>query len=222
MIVTLLSMIVTAVAYIFSRRVATVWKSPLTTPVFLSSLIIIGVFLLTGISYEQYGPAKELLTYLLGPATVALAVPIYKNRELIRKLAIPVSIGIVAGSTATIAVSIIFGRILHLSHELITALGVKSATVPIAVEVIGIIDGDVSLTAAFVMLTGVIGAMVGPWFLNVVKITDPVSRGLAIGTISHGIGTAEIAREGELQGAAAGIAMALAAVFTSIAVPMWF
>lgn len=107
-----------------------------------------------------------------------------------------------------------------LSNEIIASVSVKSVTVPVAVEVSSIIGGDPALTAAFVVATGILGTALGPWLMNVTKISHPLSRGLALGTISHGQGTAQAAVEGELQGAIAGVAMGLAAIVTSLIAPI--
>ncbi|MDG5786752.1 LrgB family protein [Evansella sp. AB-P1] len=219
-VVTLLSIIGTVTAYLLSRKIANKKPSPFTTPVFLSTVLIILVMVMTGTSYGQYEQAKDIMTYLLGPATVALAVPIYKNRHLIVQYCVPAGTGLILGSIVTIFLSILIGGLFQLSEVLISSLAVKSATVPIAIEISHIINGDMSITAAFVIITGILGAMLGPWLLTKTNITNPVARGLAVGTISHGIGTAEIAREGELQGAVSGTAMAIAAIFTSIFVPL--
>jgi putative effector of murein hydrolase len=97
---------------------------------------------------------------------------------------------------------------------------IKSVTAPIAIELATIIDANPTLTTVFVIATGMIGAMFGPWLMNIAGISDPLARGLALGTTSHGQGTAQAVIEGELQGAAAGIAMGLAAVFTSCLAPV--
>jgi putative effector of murein hydrolase len=103
--------------------------------------------------------------------------------------------------------------------ELVSSITIKSATVPIAVEVAKIIHGNPTMTAALVVITGMIGASLGPWLMDRLAITNPISRGLALGTISHGQGTAQAATESELSGAIAGVAMGLGAVCTSLAAP---
>lgn len=217
---TLLSILITIGVYALSRVAGGKYPSPFTTPVFFSTTIIILLLLATGTPYERYEPAKDIITYLLGPATVALAVPLYKNRKIIMKYSMTAGIGLFLGSIATIFSVIWIAKAFQLTDTIIASISVKSATVPIAVEVSEMIYGDVSLSAIFVVATGIIVGMVGPWFLTMTKITDPLSRGLSMGTIAHGQGTAEIAREGQLQGAMAGIAMGLAAILTSVIVPI--
>lgn len=178
------------------------------------------ILLLFKLSYDDYTIAKDIMTFLLGPATVALAVPLYKNREMIVKHSVPALLGILIGTISTMVSTVFLAKLLHLTDVVIASSSVKSATVPVAVEVANIIGGDRALTAAFVVATGILGTAIGPWLMNLTKITHPLSRGLSYGTISHGQGTAHAATEGELQGAIAGIAMGLAAVCTALLAPI--
>lgn len=219
-LVTLLSIVITVGAYLLSKLAAKRYPSPLTTPVFFSTTLIIILLLILGINYDEYTIAKEIMTFLLGPATVALAVPLYKNRDMIKRHSMPAILGIVIGTVSTIVSAVLLAKILNLTNEVIASTSVKSVTVPVAVEVSTIIGGDPALTAAFVVTTGILGTILGPWLMNVTNITNPLSRGLALGTISHGQGTAQAATEGELQGAIAGVAMGLSAIFTAIIAPM--
>ncbi|WP_442593949.1 LrgB family protein [Neobacillus sp. D3-1R] len=217
--ITVLNILITIGAFTLSRFANKKYPSPFTTPVFFSTLLIIIVFLTIGIDYEEYGPAKKILSFMLGPATVALAVPLYKNRKIIFKYIFPASTGLILGSLSTIYSAVLISKMLHLPNAIITSISIKSVTVPVAVEVAKIIGADPSLTAVFVIVTGIIGSMIGPWIMNLFRISNPLSRGLALGTISHGIGTAEAVTEGELQGAISGAAMALSAIFTSLIAP---
>lgn len=219
-LVTLFSIVVTVGAYLLSKVASKRYPSPFTTPVFFSTTLIIIVLLLLDINFDEYTIAKEIMTFLLGPATVALAVPLYKYREMIKKHSVPALLGIVIGTVSTITSAVILAKVLNLSNEIIASISAKSVTVPVALEVSSIIGGDPALTAAFVVATGILGTILGPWLMNVTKVTHPLSRGLALGTISHGQGTAQAATEGELQGAIAGVAMGLSAIFTAVIVPM--
>lgn len=183
-------------------------------------MIVITVLLLLHISYKEYEPASEIMTYFLGPATVALAVPLYRQRKIISAYAVPALSGLIAGIVSTILSAVFIAYLLNLSDLILVSLTIKSITIPVASEVARIIGADSILVAAFVMITGMLGAMVGPFLMNTMKIHDPFSRGLAIGTIAHGIGTAEAVREGELQGAVSGAAMGMAAIITSLFLPI--
>ena len=220
--VTIFSIIITLLSYIFARKAAGRYPSPLTSPVFLSTVIVIAVLLMLNITYEKYKPASDIMTYLLGPATVALAVPLYRQRKMISENLVPALFGLFAGTVTTILSAVFIAQLLNLSDLILVSLTIKSITIPVASEVAKIIGADSILVAAFVMVTGMLGVMIGPWLMSSLKICDPFSRGLAIGTIAHGIGTAEAAREGELQGAVSGAAMGMAAVITSLLLPIIF
>ena len=219
-IITVFSIILTMGVYLLSKRVAERFPNPLTSPVFLSTLTIIPILSISKISYSEYHLAKEIMTFLLGPATVALAVPLYKHREILFRNLLPALIGICTGSLVTIISAVFLANFFHLSNLIAVSLSIKSITIPVASEVAKIIDADGALVAAIVMITGMIGAMFGPLLFNKFHIVHPFARGISMGTISHGIGTAEAVREGEIQGAIAGVAMGVAAVFTSIIIPV--
>lgn len=206
--------------YAASRRLATSFPSPWTTPVFFSTTVIIAVLLAAGIDYQRYAPAKELMTLLLGPATVALAVPIYRNRHTLSVHAVPALAGIVLGSAVTLLAVLGLSNVFSFGADLTTSMSVKSVTAPIAIELASRLKGNPALAASFVIATGMIGAMLGPWLLTRAGIVSPIARGLALGTISHGQGTAQALTEGSLQGAMAGIAMGLSAILTSFVLPL--
>jgi len=170
----------------------------------------------TRISFADYQPAKNIMTFLLGPATVALAIPLYKNRQTFFRNLVPAGVGLLAGSLGTMIAAALIARAFKFTPELVSSIAIKSATVPIAVEIAKIVQGNPTLTAVLVVITG---ASFGPWLMDRLAITDPISRGLALGTISHGQGTAQAATESELSGAIAGVAMGLGAVCTSLAAP---
>ncbi|MBO0958381.1 LrgB family protein [Neobacillus sp. MM2021_6] len=218
--ITLYSILLTVSAYLLTRFLGKKYSSPLTSPVFLSTLIIIFLLVVSNISFDEYRPAKMIMTYLLGPATVALAVPIYKNRNMFKKYFWAALVGLSIGIVTTITSAILLAKWMNLSEMFIRAFTVKSVTVPVATEIGRIIHGNISLIAAYVIITGMIGAMFGAKLLSVCKINHPFARGLSIGTIAHGIGTAEAVKEGEIQGAVAGAAMGIAAVLTSFIIPI--
>lgn len=219
-LVLLLCTALTVAVYALSRALSRIYPSPFTTPVFFSTSVIVAVLLCAGVEYRHYEPAKNLMTTLLGPATVALALPIYKNWKTLRAYLLPGVAGIVLGSLATVLVVIALARLFEFGTELTLAMSVKSVTAPVAVELAAMLKGNPALAAGFVIATGMIGAMLGPWLMTRAGIVSPVARGLALGTISHGQGTAQALAEGSLQGAMAGIAMGLSAVVTSSALPL--
>src|SRR5260370_42647166 len=143
----------------------------------------------------------------------------FVNRHAFLKNLAPAGLGLLAGSLGTMIAAGLIARLFSFTPELISSIAIKSATVPIAVEVARIIHGDLALTAIFVVVTGMIGASFGPWFMDRLGITHPVSRGLALGTIAHGQGTAQAAIESELSGALARAAVRLGPACPSLAAP---
>ncbi len=217
---TFLNISITILIYLGARVLYRYISNPFTTPVLLATILVIFILKIANISYEQYAPAKDWITYLLGPATVALAVPMYKNRDVIKKKLIPILASLTVGSLATIASAIFISKLLNLSEKIQAASAVKAITTPVAIETAAIIGGDPSLTAILVIIAGIFGAAFGPVCLTLFKIHDPMSRGLGIGTVSHGIGTSQAVVEGKLQGAVSSVAMGGAAILTSIIIPL--
>ena len=211
---------ITGLAYALSRIVGKRYPSPLTSPVFFSTPFVIAVLLLSGMHLSDYQPAKDIIVSILGPATVALAVPLYKNRQTLLDNLLPSSVGLVLGSLSTLFIALVVAGLFDLPQVIRASLGVKSVTAPVAIELAPMINGDSTLVAAFVIATGIVGAMLGPWLMDKTGIHAPLARGLALGTISHGQGTAQAVIEGEVQGAAAGVAMVLAAILASIVAPI--
>ena len=211
---------VTALVYALSRVVGKRYPSPLTSPVFFSTPLVIAVVLLSGMHLSDYRPAKDIIVSLLGPATVALAVPLYKNRQTLLGNLLSSSLGLALGSLSTLVIAALVARLFDLPQVIRASVSIKSVTAPVAIELAPMVNGDSTLAAAFVIATGIIGAMLGPWLMDKAGIRAPLARGLALGTISHGQGTAQAVIEGEVQGAAAGIAMVLAAILASFFAPI--
>jgi predicted murein hydrolase (TIGR00659 family) len=189
-------------------------------PVLLSMAILIGVLLLCGLSYAEYRNSTFLLSVLLGPTTVALAVPLYLNLRRIRQLFWPVLITLaLAGVFATVlgvALAWLFGA----DHMMLMTLAPKSVTSPIAMLVAEQIGGVAALAAVFVLITGVLGAICGPELLRLIGVRHPAAQGMALGLTAHAVGTARALQESEESGAFAALAMSLMGVVTAIALPL--
>ena len=216
---TVASVALTLLAYRASRGVNARFPSPLTSPVFLAVVGIMIILAVSGLDYVPYRRGAEPLIALLGPATAALAIPLYKHREIVVAYFLPAATGLVCGAFATLAAAVAISVALGLAPVVVRSIGIKSVTAPIAVELAPLIGGDPALTVALVVATGILGAMLGPWMLDRAGVRDPVARGLALGTVATGIGTAQAAVEGEIQGAVAGVAMGAAAVAVSAVAP---
>ena len=211
----------TLAVYLVACRVAVAARgNPLVNPVLVSIVVIVALLLLTGTSYVDYQQGGRLIGCLLGPATVALAVPLHRQRARIRACALPTLVGIGAGAIAGVLVALPVTVALGGDHELARTMAPKSVTAPVAIALSQANGGVAELTAVLTILTGVLGAVAAPTLLNLVRVRDARLRGLAIGTSSHGIGTARALDDGETTGAFSALAMALNAVVTSLALPL--
>ena len=220
-VITAFTIILTFVSYFISRKIYLKTQNALLTPLLLSTIAIILILHYSGITFEQYKPGKDIMTFLLGPATVALALPLYLNRDILRKSFIPIVVGIACGAVATLTTSVLLAKMNGLDSLIVTSIAPKSITAPIAIDIALVTGGDPAIAVAFVVFTGTLGSMIGAGFLTLIKIDDPVARGLAMGVTAHGQGTATILGEGQTQGAMAGVAMALAAIFISFIAPFY-
>ena len=158
--------------------------------------------------------------FLLGPATVSLAVPLYRQLERVRRSAAALAASILVGSLTAAGTAVGIGWAMGASRDTLIALAPKSVTAPVAMGIAEALGGLPSLTAALVILTGVLGAMLGPLVLDLVGVRDWAARGVAMGTASHGIGTARAISVREVAGAFAGLAMGLNALATALLLPL--
>ena len=194
--------------------------NPLFNPVLLSVIAIVLILWGTETSYQTYFEGAQFVHFLLGPATVALAVPLYRQFDRVRRSAAAILISLICGSITSALSAVSIAWILGANPVSIISVAPKSVTAPVAMGISEQLGGLPSLTAVIVILTGIIGAMLGPLILNWLKIRDWSARGLAIGTASHGIGTARALQVNEVAGAFSGLAMGLNALATAIILPI--
>lgn len=217
----LLHLTLTLVAFQLGTWVYTKGKlNPVLNPVLIAVVLVVAFLLATGTSYRDYFDGAQFVHFLLGAATVALAVPLYRQLEKVRQSALAVLASILAGSLTAIISAIGIGYILDGSRDALISLAPKSVTAPVAMGISEQLGGLPSLTAVLVILTGILGAMLGPIVLNLMGVKDWAARGLAIGTASHGIGTARAFQINEIAGAFSGLAMGLNALATAILLPL--
>jgi predicted murein hydrolase (TIGR00659 family) len=195
-------------------------RHPLANPV-LHSIWIVGSFLLlTGTSYSTYFAGAQFVHFLLGPATVALGVPLYENRKRVAASIVPMLVALVVGSITAIVSVMALARMFGLPRPVILSLAPKSVTAGVAMGISESLGADPSLTAVSVILTGIMGAIVVTPLMNRAGITDFRARGFAAGLAAHGIGTARAFQVDEIAGVFSGIAMSLNALVTSLLVPL--
>lgn len=189
-------------------------------PVLLSVTSIIIILKATGISYDEYMLGGKFISVFLGPATVALAIPLYKNWSILRERGLTLIIGIFVGSIVAVTSVWFLSNLFKLDEEIVLSLLPKSITTPIGIEVSRKIGGIPSLTVSVIVLTGIIGNIFGPAIFKIFKITDSVAIGAALGTSSHAIGTSRALEIGEVEGAISGVSIGLAGLFTSLLIPI--
>ncbi len=195
-------------------------KNPLLNPVLLSVIVVVCLLLITRTSYQTYFEGAQFVHFLLGPATVALAIPLYRQFDKVRRSALAILSSVLAGSLTAILTALAIGKLLGASQATLVSLAPKSVTAPVAMGISQQLGGLPSLTAVLVILTGIIGAMLGPLVLNLIGVKGWAARGLAMGTASHGIGTARALQVSEVAGAFSGLAMGLNALATAILLPL--
>lgn len=192
----------------------------LAQPVLVATLLLVGALWACGIGYPRYRQESSLLWLLLGPATVALAVPLRQNLPRIRQLFWPVTIALLVGGAVTVALTLGLAVLFGADREMLMSLAPKSVTSPIAIALAEQMGGIPALTAVFVMITGVLGAVLGPLLLDRAGVTSPAARGLSLGLSAHAIGTAQALQEHPEAGGFAALAMSLAGAFSALALPL--
>jgi predicted murein hydrolase (TIGR00659 family) len=211
----------TLVAYIVADRISVAFnRHPAVNLVALATFFIIVALKATGTNYETYFAGAQFIHFLLGPATVALAVPLYRNFERVRATAAPIAASLCVGSLVAIFSAVGIARLLGASHEITASLAPKSVTSPIAMGLAEKLGGAPFLTATLVIATGVYGAMILTPLMRLLRIKDPAAIGMAAGVASHGVGAARAFQIDSTAGAFAGIGMGLNGALTSLILPI--
>lgn len=197
------------------------WKKwILFNPIILSMVVLMGYLSVFDIAYEQYDQAGHYIDFFLKPSIVALAVPLYTHWERIKKQLIPIVVSQCIGCLVGVVSVLFLAKWTGAEQEIIYSLIPKSVSTPIALEVSSSIGGVPSITAAAVMITGIFGSMVGFRFLNVSRISNPMSQGIAMGTSSHAMGTMKAMSISNTYGAFASVGMIFNGIFTAVLAPL--
>lgn len=186
-------------------------------PLLIAIICVIGVLAVFRVDYDSYNEGGKYISYLLTPATVSLAVPLYQQLTLLRKNLKAVAAGIFSGVLASLVSVLIMAKLFGLSHEEYVTLLPKSITTAIGMGVSEELGGIVTITVAVIIITGVLGNMVGDIVCRLFRINEPVAKGLALGTSAHAIGTAKAMELGEVEGAMSSLAIAVAGLLTVVA-----
>lgn len=193
------------------------FKMAIFNPLLIAIIAVIGVLVLFDIDYETYNQGGKYISYLLTPATVCLAIPLYQQMMLLKKNLKAVLLGIVSGVLASMVSILLLSKLFRLSHEQYVTLLPKSITTAIGMGVSEELGGIVTITVAAIVITGVLGNMIAETVLKVARIEEPIAKGLALGTSAHAIGTARAMEIGEVEGAMSSLAIAVAGLLTVVA-----
>ena len=207
---------ITVISFVTFRGLYRKIRTPLLNPVLLSIIFIITFLFLLDIPLMHYEKGGSIISLFLSPAITVLAFSIYKQMQLLKKYVIAILLGCCVGSFTAVASVIFLCRLLGLSDLLIYTMTPKSVTTPIAIELSAYLGGLPSVTVAMAIISGILGAVFAQWAVKFFGVTDPVAAGVAIGTCSHGIGTAKAFEIGELEGATSGIAIGIAGLATTL------
>lgn len=194
-------------------------KTPFLHPVLVSLSLIIVVLKLTETDYATYMKGGQYIHLLLGPAVVALAVPLYDNLATVKRLLVPLLVGCIVGAVIAASSAILIGVAFGLSDELLLTLAPKSVTSPIAIAVAEKMGGFPSLAAGLVLITGAMGCLIAPYVYRLLSIKDESVKGFVLGVGAHAMGTAFAFEYGMVAGAFGGLAMGMTGVFTAFMLP---
>ena len=222
----LLWLTLTLAAYVLADRLsALAGRHPLANPVVIAIALVITALALTRTPFETYFEGAQFVHFLLGPATVALAVPMIENWPRVRANALPIGLALLAGSATAVVSAVGVAALLGTDKVILASIAPKSVTTPIAMGIASELGGIPTLAAVLVILTGILGAVVVTPLMDAVGIRDYAARGFAVGVASHGVGTARAFQVDPLAGTFAGLAMGLNGIVTALLVPVvlrWF
>ena len=218
--ISLFPLVLTLGAYQVGLWLRKKWNNPLCNPLLIATVLVIGVLLLTGVSVDSYSSGTGIISWLLTPATVCLALPLYRQLKVLKKQLPAILIGVAAGTVASLAV--IFGmcRLFALSDELTVSLLPKSITSAMGMVLSRDSGGIESLTTAVILITGILGSLGGSLLCKLLKLHDPISQGVAFGTASHVIGTSRATEMNPLAGAVSSLSLAVAGLLTAVLFPL--
>lgn len=208
--------LVSIAAYELGMFLKKKWKLAIFNPLLLSVLAVMGILTLLDMDYDLYYEGAKYISYLLTPATVCLAVPLYEKLKLLKRYPGAIFGGILAGVLTSLGSVLVFAFLFGFTHEQYVTLLPKSITTAIGMGISEELGGMTAITAAVIIITGVLGNMTAELVLRLFHIEDPIAKGIAIGSSSHAIGTAKAMEIGEVEGAMSSLAIAVAGLLTVI------
>ena len=197
-------------------------KVAIFNPLLIAILLIIGFILLFNVDIESFNKGGDFINMFLGPATVVLALPLYKQISLFKKHFLAIIVGIFIGSSIGILSVIFMGKLLNLDNSIILSLIPKSVTTPIGIEISNSLGGITSITVLAIVISGIIGAVIGPIVCKIFKVKNNIALGIALGTASHAVGTSKALEIGETEGAMSSLSIGIAGIITVFLAPIYF
>ena len=218
--IALFIIIATVALYLVMAKVYVRFSYPILIPVLTTTVFVILLLLAFHISYDEYMIGGKWINSLLGPAVVALAYPLYKQREMLVKYSIPIIGGVFVGLFAGMISGLVFAEIFGIDRSLILSIVPKSITTPVAIQIATGLGGVPSMTVVFVMIAGFSGVILGPLLLKWIRIKSSLGKGIALGSASHALGTSKAFEYGELTVSMSSVSMTLSAVLGSVFGPI--
>lgn len=209
-----LGVVISLLAYEIGLAARKKWKLPILNPLLISILLVIGILVLFRVDYESYNASAQYLSYLLTPATVCLAIPLYIQLDILKKNIVAILAGILSSVLASLGSILAMAMAFGLSHREYVTLLPKSITTAIGMGVSEELGGYVTISVATIIITGVLGNIIAEAVCKLFRIRHAVSRGLAIGTAAHAIGTAKAMEMGEVEGAMSSLAIVVCGLCT--------
>ena len=195
-------------------------KNPIFNPLLIAILGIIIFLSITNIPYENYKLGADIINSFLGPVTIVLAVPLYKQFELFKKYLVEILIGITCGVLVSFISIKLIGHFTNADINIINSLIPKSITTPMGISLTKTLKGIESITVVSIILTGILGAIISPIVFKIGKINHPVAKGIALGTSAHALGTTKALQMGEVEGAMSGLSIGISGIITVILIPL--
>ena len=208
--------VISLLAYEIGLAAQRKWKLAILNPLLISIILVIGFLVLFHVDYDSYNNSAQYLSYLLTPATVCLAIPLYLQLDLLKKNIGAILIGVLSGVLASLGSVLVMTMLFGLDHKQYVTMLPKSITTAIGMGVSEELGGYVTITVAVIIITGVIGNMSAEFICKMFRIKSPISRGLAIGTASHAVGTARAMELGEVEGAMSSLAIVVCGLCTVV------
>lgn len=218
--ISILPVVLTLFAYRFGMFCQSKLKTPLCNPIIVAVLVVLGVLSVSGLELEVYRQGANMLSWLMTPATVCLAISMYEQVQVLKKRAGMILAGVAAGAISSIAMVLAIGLLCKFDADLILSLLPKSVTTAIGVPLSQLTGGVAAITTATIIVTGIVASVIGPFLCRIFRLTDEVAQGVAFGTAGHVVGTAKANELSPLTGAVSSFSLVISGIITAIVLPI--